>query len=147
MIVYGSTLSPFVRKVLVYGTERGLDMTQKPTAFGKPDPEFEATSPFRKIPGFRDGDFVMSDSTAIIAYLEAKYCEGRLTPATAEQVGRVTWFEEFADTVAFLVQVHPHDHRRADAAARSFAQHGDQCARPGSVHRVLVLLPAARADL
>ena len=101
MIVYGSTLSPFVRKVLVYGSERGLDMTQKPTAFGKPDPEFEATSPFKKIPGFRDGDFVMSDSTAIIAYLEAKYPDGRLTPTEPAHVGRVTWFEEFADTVAF----------------------------------------------
>jgi glutathione S-transferase len=101
MIVYGVPLSPFVRKVLVYGDERGLALEMKPTRFGQPDPEFDETSPFGKVPGFRDGDFTISDSSAIIAYLEAKFPQGRLIPSDPQSAARVTWFDEFADTVAF----------------------------------------------
>lgn len=101
MIVYGVPLSPFVRKVLVYGEERGLNLQLQPTVFGQPSPEFQETSPFKKIPGFRDGDFKISDSSAIIAYLEAKFPEGRLIPADPESAARVTWFDEFADTIFF----------------------------------------------
>jgi glutathione S-transferase len=101
MIVYGVPLSPFVRKVLVYGEERGLNLTFQPTVFGQPSPEFLETSPFKKIPGFRDGDFTISDSSAIIAYLEAKFPEGRLIPSDPQGAARVTWFDEFADTILF----------------------------------------------
>ncbi len=103
MIVYGASLSPFVRKVMVYGEERGLDLELKMIGIGSPDPDFAEASPFRKMPGFRDGDFTISDSTAIIAYLEAKYPEGRLMPADPRHVARVTWFEEFADTIAMPI--------------------------------------------
>jgi glutathione S-transferase len=101
MIVYGNPLSPFVRKVLVYCHEREIDVETKFGRPGVPNPEFEATSPFGKIPGFQDGDFRISDSSAIIAYLEAKFPEGRLIPTDPEGAARVTWFDEFADTIAF----------------------------------------------
>lgn len=100
MIVYGSSLSPFVRKVMVYGEERGLTLELKAVVPGSTDPDFVAASPFGKMPGFRDGDFTISDSTAIIAYLEAKYPEGRLIPAEPQAAARTIWFEEFADTIA-----------------------------------------------
>jgi glutathione S-transferase len=100
MIVYGASLSPFVRKVMVYGEERGLNLELKMIGLGAPDPDFLAASPFRKMPGFRDGDFTISDSTAIIAYLEAKYPEGRLYPSEPRAAARTVWLEEFADTIA-----------------------------------------------
>ena len=105
MIVYGSPLSPFVRKVLVYGEERGIELEAQFGVPGQPSPEFLATSPFKKIPGFRDGDFTISDSTAIIAYLEAKFPDRRLTPADPQGVARNVWLEEFADTIAFAAAV------------------------------------------
>lgn len=101
MIVYGSPLSPFVRKVLVYAHERGIEVETKSGRPGVPNPEFEETSPFGKIPGFRDGDFKISDSSAIVAYLEAKFPRGRLIPADPQGAARVTWYDEFADTIAF----------------------------------------------
>ena len=101
MIVYGNPLSPFVRKVLVYAAERGIAVETKFGRPGEPNPEFEATSPFKKIPGFADGDFKISDSSAIVAYLEAKFPEGRLIPSDPEGAARVTWYDEFADTIAF----------------------------------------------
>lgn len=99
MIVYGASLSPFVRKVLAYGAEKGLQLEHKPLGLGSDDPDFLATSPFRKIPAFRDGDFGISDSSAIIHYLEAKYPEPALIPAEPEARARTIWFDEFADTI------------------------------------------------
>lgn len=66
MQLYGNSLSPFVRKVLVFAAEKGIELEVRPVVFGKPDPEFLEVSPFGKIPGLRDCDFAISDSTAII---------------------------------------------------------------------------------
>jgi glutathione S-transferase len=99
MIVYGASLSPFVRKVLAYGAEKGLQLDHKPLGLGSDDPDFLAASPFRKIPGFSDGDFAISDSSAIIHYLEAKYPEPALIPAEPRARARIIWFDEFADTI------------------------------------------------
>jgi glutathione S-transferase len=99
MIVYGASLSPFVRKVLAYGAEKGLELEHKPLGLGSDDPDFLASSPFRKIPGFRDGDFAISDSSAIIHYLEAKYPQPELIPAEPRARARTIWFDEFADTI------------------------------------------------
>jgi len=99
MIVYGASLSPFVRKVLAFGAEKGIELDHKPLGLGSDDPGFLASSPFRKIPGFSDGDFAISDSSAIIHYLEAKYPEPVLIPAEPRARARVIWFDEFADTI------------------------------------------------
>jgi glutathione S-transferase len=99
MIVYGASLSPFVRKVLAYGAEKGLELGHKPVGIGSDDPGFLAASPFRKMPAFSDGDFGISDSSAIIHYLEAKYPEPALIPAEPEARARTIWFDEFADTI------------------------------------------------
>jgi len=99
MIVYGSPLSPFVRKTLAYIAEKGLAVDIVPIGLGSKDPAFREASPFGKIPGFRDGDFAISDSTAIIAYLEAKYPEPALIPSDPAGRARTVWYEEFADTI------------------------------------------------
>lgn len=99
MIVYGSSLSPYVRKTLAFGAEKGLTLENKVSAPGSPDPEFLACSPFRKIPGFKDGDFQISDSTAIITYLEALHPEPNLIPTDPRNRARAVWFEEYADTI------------------------------------------------
>lgn len=99
MILYGSPLSPFVRKVQIYAAEKGLDVALKGARPGSDDAEFRRISPFGKIPAFTDGDFGLSDSTAIIAYLEAKYPEPVLIPAEPEARGKTVWFEEFGDTI------------------------------------------------
>jgi glutathione S-transferase len=99
MKIYGFPLSPFVRKVVVAVKEKGLEAEVLPSNPSQPDPEFAAVSPFHKIPAFRDGDFTLADSTAIVTYLDAKYPEPALLPAAPEARGRAIWFEEVADTV------------------------------------------------
>jgi len=99
MIVYGNTLSPFVRKTMAYIAEKGLQAELKQAGIGSTDPEFRGASPFGKMPGFRDGDFAISDSTAIITYLEAKHPTPALLPTDPESRARTIWYEEFADTI------------------------------------------------
>src|SRR3954447_13528209 len=52
MILYGSSLSPFVRKVLAYSAEKGLELELQPTGFPKHSAEYLEASPFRKMPAF-----------------------------------------------------------------------------------------------
>jgi glutathione S-transferase len=99
MILYGSSLSPFVRKTMAYAAEKGIELEVKPIGLGSPEPDFAVCSPFRKMPAFRDGDFTVSDSTAIITYLEAKFPSPPLLPAEAKSRARTIWYEEFADTI------------------------------------------------
>ena len=101
MIIYGSTFSPFVRKLVAFATEKELDFELKPTGLGDPDPDFRAASPFGKMPAMTDGDFSLADSSAIIHYLEAKYRDPDLIPADPQLRGRTIWFDEFADTLLF----------------------------------------------
>ena len=81
MILYGSSLSPYVRKVLAFAGEKGIELELQPTGFPNPGPEFLEASPFRKMPAFRDGDYALADSSAIIHYLEAKHPEPALIPS------------------------------------------------------------------
>lgn len=110
MIIYGSSLSPFVRKLLVYCGERGIAFELKGIGLGSQDEGFLAASPLRKMPAIDDNGFGLSDSSAIIHYLEAKHdgaggagtIGGRLIPDDAQARGRVIWFEEYADTVMMV---------------------------------------------
>jgi glutathione S-transferase len=99
MIVYGSSLSPFVRKVLAFAGEKGIELELRPTGFPNHSDEFCEASPFRRMPALRDGDYTVADSSAIIHYLEAKHPEPPLIPADPQLRGKAIWYEEFADTI------------------------------------------------
>jgi glutathione S-transferase len=99
MIIYGSSLSPYVRKVLACCAEKGIEVELKPTGAPNFDPGYLEASPFRKMPALRDGDYSLADSSAIVHYLEAKYPEKPLIPAEPKARGKTIWFEEFSDTV------------------------------------------------
>lgn len=99
MKLYGAPVSPFVRKILVLAAEKGLELELIPIGLGDQNPDFLACSPFRKMPAFADGDFSISDSTAIATYLDTKYADKNMIPADAENRARVIWFDEFADTI------------------------------------------------
>lgn len=99
MILYGSSLSPFVRKVLAFAAEKGIELDLQRTGFPHFSPDFLEASPFGKMPALRDGDYRLADSSAIIHFLEAKYPDHPLIPTDPELKGKTIWFEEFADTI------------------------------------------------
>jgi glutathione S-transferase len=101
MILFGSSISPFVRKVLAFAAEKEIELESRPLGLGSDDPEFRAASPFGKIPALQDGDFSISDSSAIVAYLEAVKPDPVLIPSEPRARAQTIWFDEFADTVLF----------------------------------------------
>lgn len=99
MILYGSSMSPFVRKVIAFAAEKGIELEVRPIGIGDLDPGFRKASPFGKMPALVDGDYRLSDSSAIIHYLEAKYPDPPLIPTDPELRGTCIWYDEFADTI------------------------------------------------
>jgi len=99
VLVYGALISPFVRKVCLVAEEKGAPWRLEVPNLKAPAADFAAASPFCKIPAIRDGDFALSDSSAIALYLEAKYPAPALLPAAPELRGRAIWFDEYADTI------------------------------------------------
>ena len=95
MTIYGSSLSPYVRKAMVFAAEKGVAFDLKPMQ----DPDFRVASPFGKMPALRDGDFTISDSTAIITYIDALKPEPNLIPTEPKARARTIWYEEFGDTI------------------------------------------------
>lgn len=99
MIIYGSTLSPFVRKVVAIAVEKGVDFHLEFSGLSGHSPEFLAASPMRKMPAIDDDGFTLADSSAIAHYLDARYPEPRLIPDDPRARGKAVWFDEYADTV------------------------------------------------
>ena len=103
LTIYGSTVSPFVRKVRVVMAEKGLEYTLDPVSPFAPPPEFLEISPLKRIPAFRDTDLPepnhLSDSSVICDYLEHKFPKPALYPSDPFQRARALWYEEYADSV------------------------------------------------
>lgn len=100
MILYGVSISPFVRKVAAYAAEKGIELEVRPTGLPGPlDPAFVAASPAKKMPALVDGDYNVADSSAIIHYLEAKFPEPQLIPTDPRERGTAIWFDEWSDTL------------------------------------------------
>src|SRR5215510_8111981 len=97
LTVLGAGISPFVRKVRAYLSEKGLDYAHDPVIPFNPPPEFRKISPLGKIPAFRDGDKTLCDSSIICAYLERRFPNPPLFPKDDYLYARALWFEEYAD--------------------------------------------------
>ena len=103
MEVYWGSGSPFAWRVLL-----GLEIKKIPYAsrlieFSKGQhkaPEFLAINPRGKVPAIRDGDFALSESPAILAYLDRKVPEPPLFGRTPEETGRV--WQAICETVGYL---------------------------------------------
>jgi glutathione S-transferase len=111
MIVYGTSLSPFVRKILVALAEKGVAAEHNPLRFHDPDADFQAASPLGKIPAIEDDGFRLADSSAILWYLERKHPTPAIMPAEAPALGRAIWFDKFGDTELFGKLIVPFVHR------------------------------------
>lgn len=103
LIVYGGSISPFVRKVRVMLAEKGLAYSLEPINPFQPPPDYVEISPLKRIPAFRDTDLPepdnhLADSSIICDYLEHKYPSPPLYPSDPYSRARALWFEEYADS-------------------------------------------------
>jgi glutathione S-transferase len=102
LIVYGGSVSPFVRKVRVMLAEKGAPYSLEQVSPFAPPPEFLAISPLKRIPVLRDTDIAepntLPDSSIICDYLEHKFPSPRLYPADPFERAKALWYEEYADS-------------------------------------------------
>ena len=98
VLIVGSYLSPYVRKVLVCLEAKGIpyEVDHFAPFFG--DDRFTKLSPLRRIPVLVDGDLVLTDSSVICEYLNELKSEPALYPKEIRDRARARWLEEFADT-------------------------------------------------
>jgi glutathione S-transferase len=96
--IVGSYLSPYVRKVLVFLHEKGIEYEIDPIVPFFGDDRFSALSPVRRIPVFTDDRVTLCDSSVICQYLEDRHPEPALYPRDVADRARARWLEEFADT-------------------------------------------------
>ena len=97
--LYGASVSPYVRKVMVALAEKALAYEHVPVAPGDKSAAFVAASPLGKIPALTDGDFAIADSAAIATYLDEAYPANRLYLQTPKERAQVVFFDKFGDTL------------------------------------------------
>ncbi|HKY90981.1 MAG TPA: glutathione S-transferase family protein [Nevskiaceae bacterium] len=98
VIIIGSLLSPYVRKVLAVLNLKGLAYRVDPIVPFLGDERFTAVSPLRRIPVLIDDRVTLADSSVICQYLEDRYPGPPVYPADVADRARARWLEEFADT-------------------------------------------------
>ena len=98
LTVIGSFVSPYVRKVLVCMELKGVDYEVDPITPFFGNDEFRRLSPLCRIPVLIDGDFSVSDSSVICAYLDEAYPGHPLFPTDPKDRAHARWLEEYADT-------------------------------------------------
>ena len=105
LVIYGSPLSPFVRKVA--GVCIAKDVPYDVEAINVFDPPawFRDISPMKRIPVLRDRSVAeegiagtIADSSAICAMIEKKHPAPALYPDNPMALGEALFIEEYADT-------------------------------------------------
>ena len=97
--LYEHPLSPYAQKVKIALYEKGIPFEAvTPDIFGGTTQEFVSSSPRREVPSLVDGETTVFDSTIILEYIEDKWPQPPLLPATPAERARVRMIEELEDT-------------------------------------------------
>lgn len=107
MKLYLNPLSPNVRRVRLTAAVLGLQLEEKKLDFAKGEhknPEYLALNPNGAVPTLVDGDFVLTESRAIMQYLASKKPESGLLPRDEQQRADVTRWQ-FWDSSHFSPQL------------------------------------------
>ncbi len=103
ILLIGSPVSPYVRKVLAICAVKGIEVAVDPIAPFRGDAAFGAISPLRRIPVWIEGDLTLCDSSVIAQYLEETRPTPAILPTDPKDRARARWIEEYADTRLFDV--------------------------------------------
>ena len=105
LVIYGSPVSPFVRKVAGVCIAKGVAYETEAVNVFDPPAWFRAISPMKRIPVLRDRSVAeegvagtIADSSAICAFIEKKNPAPGLYPEDPMALGTALFIEEYADT-------------------------------------------------
>lgn len=102
--VYWGSGSPFAWRVMLTLEVKRLPYESKLLEFSKEDhksPGYLKLNPRGKVPTLKDGDFVLYESLAIMAYLDRKYPDPPIFGRSPEETG-LTW-RAISETESYLV--------------------------------------------
>src|SRR3989338_4606884 len=105
ILIVGSYLSPYVRKVLVVLRQKNIQYEIDPIVTFFANEEFTKVSPLRTIPVLINNDMIVNDSKNIVQYLE----ECHPTPSVFPKIealdadpgaarAKTRWIEEYSDS-------------------------------------------------
>lgn len=105
LVIYGSPVSPFARKVAGVCIEKGVPYEIEAVNVFDPPQWFRDISPMKRIPVLRDRSVAeegvagtIADSSAICAMIERKHPDPALYPEAPMALGEALFIEEYADT-------------------------------------------------
>ena len=105
LVIYGSPISPFVRKVAGVCIIKGVDYEIEPINVFAPPAWFADVSPMKRIPVLRDRSVAeegvagtIADSSAICAFIDKKHPAPEVYPEDPMALGQAIFIEEYADT-------------------------------------------------
>lgn len=98
LLIVGSYLSPYVRKVLVCLELKDIPYEVDPIVPFYGNDRFSELSPLRRVPVLVDGDLVVTDSSVICQYLDELQPLPALLPKDIRDRARARWLEEYADS-------------------------------------------------
>jgi glutathione S-transferase len=141
MKLYMNPMSPNVRRVRLTAAVLGLQLEEKKLDFTKGEhknPEYMALNPNGAVPTLVDGDYVLTESRAIMQYLASKKPESGLLPRDEANRADVTrwqfWdashFSPHCAALAFerllkgMLGLGEPDQRKIDDALNSFRRFG-----------------------
>lgn len=102
LIIHGSPLSPFTRKVTLSALEKNIDFQSCDLNPYTETERVAGLNPLKQIPIIEHNEFTLADSSAICSYFEAAFPEMQaLLPDDAKAKGSALWIEKYADTKLF----------------------------------------------
>ena len=100
--VHGTILSPWVRRLVLFIEEKGLDYELKTVVpMGEPDPDFLKISPLGKIPVLEFNGRFLPDSLAACTLLEAEVADPPLFPEPGWDHAWMLWLCDYLATALF----------------------------------------------
>src|SRR3972149_6196940 len=102
--LYWGSGSPFAWRVRLTWEVKGLAYESKLLEFSKGDhksPAYLKLNPRGKVPTLKDGDFVLYESLAIMAYLDRKYPDPPIFGRTPQETGLI--WRAISETESYLI--------------------------------------------
>jgi glutathione S-transferase/RNA polymerase-associated protein len=91
-------LSPYAQKIKLALMEKGVAFETRIPNVDAPDAEFVAASPRLEVPALLDADLALFDSSIILQYVEERWPDPALLPASPGERARARMLEEVCDT-------------------------------------------------
>ena len=121
VVLYGSTTSPFVRKIRVALIEKGIDYRFELTPPWSPTSGVEKLNPLRKVPVLKLADgTLLADSRVIVQYLDVVHPTPLLLPLDPLQRIAVLQTEALADGISEAVALYVQEGWRAPNSRSAF---------------------------